>query len=81
MFKLGMKHRFISQALKGDYIGLEEIDDGIWNIVSYTTLLGRLDVRTDKITGATFRSEECYRCPRTPVKDPPGCSPAPLATS
>jgi hypothetical protein len=59
MFKLGMKHRFISQALKGDYIGLEEIDDGIWNIVYYTTLLGRLDVRTDKITGATFRSEKC----------------------
>jgi putative transposase len=59
MFKLGMKHRFISQALKGNYIGLEEIDDGIWNIVYYKTLLGRVDVRTDKITGATFRSEEC----------------------
>ena len=58
-FKLGAQHRFISQALKGDYIGLEEIDDGIWNIVYYKTLLGRLDARTGKITGATFRSEEC----------------------
>ena len=58
-FKLGAQHRFISQAIKGDYIGLEEVADGVWNIVYYKTLLGRLDARTGKITGATFRSGEC----------------------
>ncbi len=58
-FKLGAKHRFLSQALKGDHIGLEAIDDGLWNIVYYNTLLGRLSERTDKISGASFRSDEC----------------------
>jgi len=58
-FKLGAQHHFISHALKGDYLGLEEIDDGVWNIVYYQTLLGRLDLRTGKITGATFRSADC----------------------
>ena len=58
-FKIGAQHRFLSQALKGDHIGLEAIDDGLWNIVYYNTLLGRLDERTGKITGASFRSDEC----------------------
>jgi hypothetical protein len=40
-------------------LGLEEIDDGLWNILRYKTLLGGLDLRTGTITGATFRSEEC----------------------
>ena len=58
-FKLGAQHRFLSQALKGDHIGLEPIDDGLWNIVYYNTLLGRLSERTGKISGASFRSEKC----------------------
>ena len=32
-------------------IGLEEVGDGIWNIVYYTTLLGKIDDRTARITG------------------------------
>ena len=53
-------HRRIAfQALNGERIGLEAIDDGIWNIIYYTTLLGRLDERTGKVTGASFRSAEC----------------------
>ena len=52
-------HRFLSQALNGEYIGLEAIEDGIWNIIYYTTLLGRLDERTGKVTGASYRSEKC----------------------
>ena len=52
-------HRFLSQALKGEYIGLEAIDDGIWNIIYYTTLLGRLDERAGRVTGASYRSEKC----------------------
>lgn len=58
-FKIGAQHRFLSQALKGDHVGLESIDDGLWNITYYNTLLGRLDERTGKITGASFRSDEC----------------------
>jgi hypothetical protein len=52
-------HRFLSQALNGENIGLEAIDDGIWNIIYYTTLLGRLDEHIGKVTGASYRSEKC----------------------
>ena len=58
-FKMGAQHYFISHALKGDNIGLEAIDDGLWNILYYNTLLGRLSERTGKISGASFRSDEC----------------------
>lgn len=58
-FRLGAPQIFISHALRGDDLGLEEIDDGLWNILYYRTLLGRLDQRTGKITGATFRSADC----------------------
>jgi hypothetical protein len=30
---------------------MEEIDDGIWNIVYYNTVVGRLNRKTGKITG------------------------------
>jgi hypothetical protein len=56
---MGAQHYFISHALKGDNIGLEPIDDGLWNILYYSTLLGRLSQRTGKISGASFRSDEC----------------------
>ena len=42
---------FLSHALRGEDIGLEEVGDGIWNIVYYRTLLGRIDERTGTITG------------------------------
>ena len=42
-----------------DAIGLEPVDDGLWNIVYYNTLLGRLSERTGKISGASFLSEKC----------------------
>src|SRR5450755_5001636 len=58
-FKMGAQHYFISHALKGDNVGLEAIDDGLWNILYYNTLLGRLSERTGKISGASFRSDEC----------------------
>lgn len=58
-FKMGAQHYFISHALKGDNIGLEPIDDGLWNILYYNTLLGRLSELTGKISGASFRSDEC----------------------
>ena len=41
----------MSQALVHDYIGLEEIDDGLWNIVYFDTVLGRWNLKTGKKTG------------------------------
>jgi putative transposase len=41
---------FVTHALAGADIGLEEITDGVWNIVYYRTVLGRLDERTGRIT-------------------------------
>jgi putative transposase len=42
---------FVSEILRGEDVGLEEVDDGIWNLVYYRTLLGRIDVRSGRITG------------------------------
>jgi len=42
---------FLTGVLVGQDVGLEEVADGIWNIVYYRTLLGRLDERTLQITG------------------------------
>jgi len=50
-FRLHSGQQFLSQALNGDTIGLERIDDALWNIVYYDTLLGRYDERTRRITG------------------------------
>lgn len=41
---------FVSEVLRGEQVGLEEVDDGLWNIVYYQTLLGRLDVRHRRLT-------------------------------
>ena len=49
--RLACHQRFVSNALKDEYVGLEEVDDGNWNIVYYTTLLGRIDERDGRITG------------------------------
>ena len=43
---------FISEALAGEHLGFEEVDDAIWNIVYYRTLLGRLDAHARKVTRA-----------------------------
>ena len=50
-FRLKATQPFLSNALRDQHVGLEEIDDGLWNIVYYTTLLGRIDERTRRITG------------------------------
>lgn len=42
---------FISQALAGELIGLEEVDDGVWSINLATFEVGRLDERTKKTYG------------------------------
>ena len=50
-FRLLSGQYFLSNALQGEDVGLEEVDDGIWSIVYYNTILGRIDLQTGKITG------------------------------
>jgi putative transposase len=50
-FRLHARQPFLSQALRNEHIGLEEVADGIWNIVYYQTLLGKIDERNLLITG------------------------------
>jgi transposase InsO family protein len=50
-FRLHSGQQFLSQALNGETIGLEKIDDALWNIVYYDTLLGRYAERSRQITG------------------------------
>lgn len=42
---------FISQALAGELIGLEEVDDGVWSVNFAAFEVGRLDERTKKTYG------------------------------
>lgn len=37
---------FVSAVLAGEYVGLEEIDDGVWNLLFDNVLLGRFDEPT-----------------------------------
>jgi putative transposase len=50
-FRLHAQQPFLSQTLRGEDVGLEEVGDGIWNIVYYRTLLGKIDERSLRITG------------------------------
>ena len=61
-FRLHAGQHFLSQALNGEYIGLEEIQDGLWNIVYYETLLGRFDESTHLITGAPSLRGDKAKC-------------------
>ncbi len=58
-FRLHSGQHFLSQALNDDYIGLEEVEDGLWNIVYYETLLGRFDEHTHTLTGAPSLKKQC----------------------
>lgn len=58
-FRLHSGQHFLSQALNGEHIGLEQVQDDIWNIVYYDVLLGRFDQRTKTITGAPSLRGEC----------------------
>ena len=51
VFRLLSRNCFLSNSLKGEIIGLEEVGDGMWNIVYYNTILGRIDLQTGRITG------------------------------
>ena len=49
-FKFKSRKLTLSLALAHEYIALEEIDDSIWSIFFYETLLARFDERTHTIT-------------------------------
>jgi hypothetical protein len=34
---------FVSAVLAGEYVGLEEVDNGVWSLLFDNVLLGRLD--------------------------------------
>jgi transposase InsO family protein len=42
---------FVSQALHGQALGFDAIDDGVWTVSYYQTVIGTLDERTLQITG------------------------------
>lgn len=42
-------HLYLGQAFGGETVGLEEIDDGVWNLFFGTYLLGRLDEQLGRI--------------------------------
>jgi transposase InsO family protein len=41
---------FVSHLLAGANVGLEEVVDGVWNVIYYGTVLGRFDARTGTMT-------------------------------
>jgi len=51
MVKLHGAELFVSETLQGQDVGFEEVDEGLWNIVYYQTLLARFDQRTRQLTG------------------------------
>lgn len=44
--KFKSRSLFTSTVLAGEYVGLEEVDDGVWNLLFDEVLLGRFDERT-----------------------------------
>jgi transposase InsO family protein len=46
----------LSHVLAAEYVGLEEIDDAVWNVYFGTFLLGRFDARERHIHGAHNRN-------------------------
>src|SRR5665647_3720391 len=58
-FRLHNGQQFLTQALNGEMIGLEEVHESVWNVLYYDTLLGRFDERTRTITGAPSLKKDC----------------------
>jgi putative transposase len=48
-FRFRTAHNFLAHALAQEYIGLEPVDDGIWNIYFYDNILARYDERTKRV--------------------------------
>lgn len=50
-YKWKRRQLFISQTLDHEWIGFEEVDDGVWPVWFYDRLLVRLDERDFKLRG------------------------------
>jgi len=48
--KLKNRAVFVSNVLANEYVGLEEVDCGIWNVMFYNTLLAKLNEINFKLT-------------------------------
>lgn len=57
-FSWHQRYVTVSQVLIGEDIGLEEIDDGIWNVSFGPVRLGQFDERTAQLTAVTSRPVE-----------------------
>ena len=58
-----------------EYVGSEEIEDGLWNFVYYDTLLGRFEEEAGTISGApSLRKKVLPMFPVYSVTCLPGCS-------
>ena len=49
-FRIECGQIFLTNPLAGEHIGLEEIDDGIWSVYYYNTLLARYDEQTQTLS-------------------------------
>lgn len=58
-FLLHNGQHLLSQALNDEMNGLEEVQDGLWNLLYYRTLRGRFDDRTRSIAGALSLKKDC----------------------
>lgn len=58
-FRLFTGQYFLSNALAGEHIGLNEVQDGVWDLIYYDTLLGRFDQHTNTLTGAPSLRKKC----------------------
>jgi len=61
-FRLHSGQQFLSQALNGELIGLEQIDDAVWNVLYYDTLLARYDEQHRQLTGAPALRGPLKKC-------------------
>jgi hypothetical protein len=51
----------VSHPLIDEYVGLEEVDDGIWNLHFGPLLLGRFDERDEKLYAAFYAHRPWHR--------------------
>jgi len=55
----------VSHPLIDEHVGLDEVDDGIWNLYFGSLLLGRFDERDKKLYAAFYEHRPWHRCGRT----------------
>ena len=67
-FRLYHGHQFFTQAYNGEMIGLEEVQDRLWNVFYYSTLPDHFDERTRTIIGEPSLKNDCSRCPPTKIQ-------------